>query len=137
MGLFCEVCQADQQQHTNLTIALASCNVTAWLFSAALKGRNVAFPCCPAQIWQGLTVSRPSAGDVNSIKVGDNSNIQDNVVVHVAKHNAQNRALPTIIGNNVTIGECKHKPLAWLLVPVLRRTVWVKVYLALTVLIHM
>jgi len=45
-----------------------------------------------------------AAGDVNSIKVGENSNIQDNVVVHVAKHNAQDRALPTIIGNNVTIG---------------------------------
>ena len=44
------------------------------------------------------------AGDVNHIKVGHNSNIQDNVVVHVAKHNASNRALPTIIGNNVTIG---------------------------------
>jgi len=25
-----------------------------------------------------------AAGDVNSIKVGENSNIQDNVVVHVA-----------------------------------------------------
>lgn len=45
-----------------------------------------------------------AAGDVNSIKIGENSNIQDNVVVHVAKHNAQDRALPTIIGNNVTIG---------------------------------
>lgn len=45
-----------------------------------------------------------ASGDVNSIKVGENSNIQDNVVVHVAKHNAQDRALPTIIGNNVTIG---------------------------------
>lgn len=45
------------------------------------------------------------AADVNSIKIGENSNIQDNVVVHVAKHNAQDRALPTIIGNNVTIGK--------------------------------
>lgn len=44
------------------------------------------------------------AGDVNSIKVGENSNIQDNCIVHVAKNNAQDRALPTIIGNNVTIG---------------------------------
>ena len=48
-----------------------------------------------------------AAGDVNSIKVGENTNIQDNTVVHVAKHNAQGRALPTIIGNNVTIGR-KH-----------------------------
>lgn len=43
-------------------------------------------------------------GDVNSIKIGENSNIQDNCIVHVARHNAQDRALPTIIGNNVTIG---------------------------------
>ena len=45
-----------------------------------------------------------AAADVNSIKIGDNSNIQDNCVVHVAKNNPQDRALPTIIGNNVTIG---------------------------------
>lgn len=50
------------------------------------------------------------AGDVNSIKIGANSNIQDNCIVHVAKHNAQDRALPTTIGNNVTIGT-----LVWLL----------------------
>ena len=53
---------------------------------------------------QAFKLDCNAAGDVNSIKVGENSNIQDNVVVHVAKHNAQDRALPTIIGNNVTIG---------------------------------
>lgn len=45
-----------------------------------------------------------TAGDVNHITIGHNSNIQDNVVVHVAKHNASNTELPTTIGNNVTIG---------------------------------
>ena len=45
------------------------------------------------------------AADVNSIQVGENTNIQDGVVVHVAKNNAAGRALPTVIGNNVTIGE--------------------------------
>ena len=46
-------------------------------------------------IWFG-TVLR---GDVFYIKVGDNTNIQDNSVVHVTTNK-----YPTIIGNNVTIG---------------------------------
>ena len=45
------------------------------------------------------------AGDVQSIKVGENTNIQDNVIIHVAKHNPKNHSLPTTIGSNVTIGE--------------------------------
>ena len=44
-------------------------------------------------------------GDVNSIRIGENTNVQDGAVVHVAKHNAQGRDLPTLIGSNVTIGE--------------------------------
>lgn len=47
------------------------------------------------------------AGDINAIVVGDKTNIQDNVTVHVAKHSANSSAggpQPTIIGNNVTIG---------------------------------
>jgi len=43
-------------------------------------------------------------GDVNSISIGEKSNIQDNVMVHVAKHNAAGKALPTVIGSSVTIG---------------------------------
>lgn len=43
-------------------------------------------------------------GDVNAIKVGAFTNIQDNCVVHVAKHNVANKAQPTIIGDKVTIG---------------------------------
>ena len=58
-------------------------------------------PCIPSC---HLILHHVIAGDVNHIKIGDNSNVQDNVVVHVAKHNAADRALPTIIGNNVTIG---------------------------------
>lgn len=91
-------------------------------YGAVLRGRHKA-PELSAQVlldqpvllWQYATLilcqmrSRIAdlnclAGDVNSIKVGENSNIQDNCIVHVAKHNAQDRALPTIIGNNVTIG---------------------------------
>ena len=38
-------------------------------------------------------------GDVNRIRIGNRSNIQDNVVVHVTHHTA-----PTSIGDNVTVG---------------------------------
>ena len=44
------------------------------------------------------------AGDVNSIQVGDNTNIQDGATVHVARHNPQGHVAPTVIGSNVTIG---------------------------------
>ncbi|WP_026475755.1 gamma carbonic anhydrase family protein [Alkaliphilus transvaalensis] len=37
-------------------------------------------------------------GDVNSITIGENTNIQDNTVIHVSDVD------PTIIGNNVTVG---------------------------------
>lgn len=37
-------------------------------------------------------------GDLNTITVGENSNIQDNVTVHVEKNNS------TIIGKNVSVG---------------------------------
>ncbi len=45
-------------------------------------------------------------GDVNYIKVGNNTNIQDLSVVHVwhRKKGIQNSGYPVIIGNNVTIG---------------------------------
>lgn len=44
-----------------------------------------------------------TAGDVNSVTIGHNCNIQDNVVVHVARHSLR-EPRPTVIGNNVTIG---------------------------------
>lgn len=44
------------------------------------------------------------AGDVNSISIGEKTNIQDNVMIHVAKHNAAGKPLPTVIGSSVTIG---------------------------------
>ncbi len=45
-------------------------------------------------IWDGAVLR----GDVSYVKIGKNSNVQDNAVIHVA-HN-----VPTIIGENVTIG---------------------------------
>lgn len=46
-----------------------------------------------------------SSGDVNSIRVGSGTNIQDNSLVHVAKSNISGKVLPTIIGDNVTVGK--------------------------------
>lgn len=52
-----------------------------------------------------LSASFLDTGDVNSISVGSGTNIQDNSLVHVAKSNLSGKVLPTIIGNNVTIGK--------------------------------
>ena len=53
-----------------------------------------------SSIWYGAVLR----GDVNSISIGERTNVQDNVMVHVAKHNAAGKPLPTVIGNDVTIG---------------------------------
>ncbi|CAA6673238.1 unnamed protein product [Spirodela intermedia] len=70
--------------------------------------------CCPSasmigdvqvgrgsSIWYGCVLR----GDVNSIRVGSGTNIQDNSLVHVAKSNLAGKVFPTIIGDNVTVGE--------------------------------
>lgn len=51
-----------------------------------------------ANIWYNVVIR----GDVNSITIGENTNIQDGSVVHIC-HDC-----PTIIGKNVTVG---HKAL--------------------------
>jgi carbonic anhydrase/acetyltransferase-like protein (isoleucine patch superfamily) len=55
-------------------------------------------------IWFGAIVR----GDVHSIKIGNNSNIQDLSMVHVTHHKGENRTEndgnATIIGDNVTVG---------------------------------
>ncbi|XP_010550419.1 PREDICTED: gamma carbonic anhydrase 3, mitochondrial [Tarenaya hassleriana] len=53
-----------------------------------------------SSIWYGCVLR----GDANSISVGAGTNIQDNSLVHVAKSNLTGKVLPTIIGDNVTIG---------------------------------
>jgi len=45
-------------------------------------------------IWYGAVLR----ADLNYIEIGDNTNIQDNTVLHVE------RDLPTIVGSNVTVG---------------------------------
>lgn len=47
-----------------------------------------------ANIWYGAVLR----GDENSIVIGENSNVQDNATVHVAKSN------PVVLGKNVTVG---------------------------------
>lgn len=46
-------------------------------------------------VWYNTTIR----GDVNWIRIGDRSNVQDGAVVHVT-----NRTSPTRIGNDVTVG---------------------------------
>lgn len=53
-----------------------------------------------SSVWYGTVIR----GDVNMVTVGDNTNIQDNSLIHVAKNNAKQQPLPTVIGSNVTIG---------------------------------
>src|SRR5678815_2616404 len=48
-----------------------------------------------SSVWCNVTMR----GDVNSIRVGEESNIQDNAVVHV-----EHEIYPTIVGNRVTVG---------------------------------
>ncbi|KAM7252289.1 hypothetical protein ACFE04_024172 [Oxalis oulophora] len=53
-----------------------------------------------SSIWYGCVLR----GDVNNISIGSGTNIQDNSLVHVAKSNLSGKVLPTIIGDNVTVG---------------------------------
>ncbi|KAG2483607.1 hypothetical protein HYH03_017549 [Edaphochlamys debaryana] len=53
-----------------------------------------------SSIWYGAVLR----GDVNGIEVGENTNIQDNAIVHVSKYSIDGNARNTVIGNNVTIG---------------------------------
>ncbi|KAL3700355.1 hypothetical protein R1sor_018377 [Riccia sorocarpa] len=53
-----------------------------------------------SSIWYGCVLR----GDVNYIRVGSETNIQDNTLVHVAKTNVSGNIAPTIIGDKVTVG---------------------------------
>lgn len=47
-----------------------------------------------ANIWYGVSIR----GDVAPVVIGDNTNVQDNVVIHC------DAGIPNVIGSNVTIG---------------------------------
>lgn len=53
-----------------------------------------------SSIWYGALLR----GDVNAITVGSNTNIQDNVVIHVARHAISGQPRSTQIGSRVTVG---------------------------------
>lgn len=61
--------------------------------SADVIGDVVLGPYC--SVWFNATIR----GDVNSIRIGSETNIQDNAVIHVTGVTG-----PTVIGNRVTIG---------------------------------
>jgi carbonic anhydrase/acetyltransferase-like protein (isoleucine patch superfamily) len=70
----------------------------AFISGDTVIGKNVG-------IWFGCVIR----GDVAKIRIGDDTNIQDNSVIHVTRANhAQNKTSdeggPTIIGKGVTIG---------------------------------
>lgn len=65
----------------------------AKLLGSVSLGNNVS-------IWYGAVLR----GDVNAIVIGDKTNLQDNVVVHVARHSVSNTAQATVIGASVTVG---------------------------------
>ena len=52
-------------------------------------------------VWPGTVIR----GDVNFIRIGARSNVQDGTIVHVSHHSPYNKAgYPTLIGEDVTIG---------------------------------
>ena len=52
-------------------------------------------------VWPGVVIR----GDVNHIRIGDRSNIQDGSVIHVTRpHSAQPKGFEVFIGNDVTVG---------------------------------
>jgi len=53
-----------------------------------------------SSIWYGAVLR----GDINSISIGNRTNVQDNVVVHVSGGNALSPPRATNIGSNCTIG---------------------------------
>mmetsp|Transcript_22529 Transcript_22529/g.76608 ORF Transcript_22529/g.76608 Transcript_22529/m.76608 type:complete len:260 (+) Transcript_22529:141-920(+) len=53
-----------------------------------------------SSVWYGAVLR----GDVNSIKIGEATNIQDGCIIHVAKHNVGNVSRPTTVGDRVTVG---------------------------------
>uniref|UniRef100_A0A061QSA1 Gamma carbonic anhydrase mitochondrial-like n=1 Tax=Tetraselmis sp. GSL018 TaxID=582737 RepID=A0A061QSA1_9CHLO len=44
-------------------------------------------------------------GDVNHVRIGKMTSIQENVVIHVARNNPKGEKLPTVVGDNVIIGQ--------------------------------
>ncbi|CAN6722228.1 unnamed protein product [Malus baccata var. baccata] len=68
------------------------------------RGSSIWYGCVLRVVSRFSLYMEVSNGDVNNIVVGSGTNIQDNSLVHVAKSNLNGKVLPTIIGDNVTVG---------------------------------
>lgn len=57
-----------------------------------------------SSIWFGAVIR----GDVNFIRIGKNTSIQDLSMVHVTHYTKEDKSdgAPTVIGDNVTVGHC-------------------------------
>lgn len=53
-----------------------------------------------SSIWYGVVIR----GDMNYIRIGANTNIQDGTVIHVDSEGEHWHGRPTLIGDNVTVG---------------------------------
>jgi len=53
-----------------------------------------------SSVWFGCVLR----GDVNHIRIGARTNVQDGTVIHVAEGDDHTAALPTLIGDDATIG---------------------------------
>ncbi len=52
-------------------------------------------------VWPGAVIR----GDVNHVRIGARSNIQDGTIIHVSHHSPYNKGgFPTLIGEDVTVG---------------------------------
>lgn len=52
-------------------------------------------------VWPGTIIR----GDVNHVRIGARTNVQDGTIIHVSHHSPYNKAgYPTLIGSDVTIG---------------------------------
>lgn len=52
-------------------------------------------------VWPGCVIR----GDVNHVRIGARSNIQDGTIIHVSHHSLYNKGgFPTLIGADVTVG---------------------------------
>ncbi len=72
----------------------------AWVHPRATVIGEVALGC-DTSVWPGAVLR----GDVNSIAVGEATNIQDNSVLHVSHRTAENPAGgPLVVGARVTVG---------------------------------
>jgi carbonic anhydrase/acetyltransferase-like protein (isoleucine patch superfamily) len=82
------------QGHSPLLAADVYVHNSATVIGHVNCGENVS-------VWPGAVIR----GDINFIKIGAGSNIQDGAVLHVNHQSAYDPAgSPLIIGNNVTIG---------------------------------